>query len=256
MAIRKSRTRPGATRTRKKPIPSSGGSGEVTVDNVIDDLYGLFEHLGLDISRKVSSVKDKNATANCAAPLYPYASAIGELLTSWHQDPTYLDDSGNPAPLKRFGRRPSFRSLARRTVPDIDASYLLSELKRLGAVTIDEASMIRVHMRSLPAYEDKRLAVQHTLTSLDGFIRTLRHNLDSTPSNSDQLFHRIAQIDDFDSRELPALKIKVKRHGQRFLESFDNWLTRKASSRSGRGHRQTEHARVAIGVYLSVDTKQ
>jgi hypothetical protein len=249
------------TRTRATPKRVSGNikppvGREVTVDEVIQNLCRLFEHLGLDISQRVSSATDGKSTKELRSPLYPHASEIGELLTSWHQDPTYLDDLGNPAPLKLRGRRPSFRSLAQHVLPEIDVSYLLSELKRLGAVTEDDSNLIHVHMRSLSAYEDKRLAIQHTLTSLDGFIKTLRHNLESTPSNSDQLFHRIARINDFDSREIPVLKIRVKRHGQRFLESFDNWLTHKALPKSGRRYRHTKQAKVSLGVYLSVDMSQ
>jgi hypothetical protein len=249
-------------KTRTRPIPKrvSGAINppvgrEVTVDQVIQNLCGLFEHLGLDISLRVSSATDGKSTKELAGP-YPHSFAIGELLTLWHQDPRYLDSLGNPAPLKLRGRRPSFRSLAQHVLPEIDVSYLLSELKRLRAVTEDEGNFIHVHMRSLSVYEDERLAIQHTLTSLDGFIKTLRHNLDSTPSNSDQLFHRIARINGFDSREIPALKIRVKRHGARFLESFDNWLTHKALPKSRRPHRTTKQAKVSLGVYLSVDTSQ
>jgi Family of unknown function (DUF6502) len=249
------------TRTRATPKRVSGNINppvgrEVTVDEVVQNLRGLFEHLGLDISLRVSCATDGMSTKEWPNPLYPHSSAIGELLTLWHQDPRYLDTLGNPAPLKFRGRRPCFRSLAQLVLPEIDVSYLLSELKRLRAVTEDDANFIHVHMRSLSVYEDERLAIQHTLTSLDGFIKTLRHNLDSTPSNSNQLFHRIARINGFDSREIPALKIRVRRHGQRFLESFDNWLTYKALPKSGRQHRNTKQAKVSLGVYLSVDTSQ
>jgi len=98
----------------------------------------------------------------------------------------------------------------------MDPKTLLIELERIGAVKSDANGYISVLMRSLPVYEDKHLAIQHTLISLDSFIRTLRHNLDSTASNSDQLFHRVAWNGDFDAREIPALKIRVKRHGQNF----------------------------------------
>jgi|SRR5882757_1781482 len=252
--MKKSRTRPKSKRVTGKIKPPV--SREVTVDEVIRNLYDLFEHLGLEISHWVAYATNKSSTQEPPNPLYPHASAIGELLTSWHQDPSYLDSLGNPTPLKLRGRRPSFRSLAQRAIPGIDITYLLSELKRLGAVTVDDGDFIQVQMRSIPAYEDRRLAIQHTLTSLDGFIKTLRHNIDSSPSNSDQLFHRIARINDFDSREIPGLKIRVKRHGQRFLESFDNWLTRKALSKSGRRRHNTKQARVSLGVYLSVDRTQ
>jgi hypothetical protein len=251
--MKRKRTKHLAPRVGKKIQPSSEWSREVTVNEVVENLFALFEHLGFDISHRVPYLDNDRASENSRHPLYPYASAITELLTSWHQDPIYLDNLGNPAPLRRRGRRPSFRSLAQRWIPGIDETYLLSELERLGAVTVNEKDFIGVHMRSLPAYEDRRFATQHTLASLDGFISTLRHNLDSAPSNSDQLFHRIAWNSDFDCRELPALKIRMRRHGQTFLESFDNWLARKSLSKTRKQYRHARQTKVSIGVYLSVD---
>jgi Family of unknown function (DUF6502) len=250
--MQKTRARHITPRASKKVKSTTSPSREVTANEVIQNLLNLFERVGIEVRQPISRVIDIGRTEPAFQTLYPYAYAIGELLITWHQDPEYLDTLGNPAPIKLRGPRPSFRSLAKRMVPNMDASYLLSELERLGAVTIDESKLIHVHMRSFPAYEDRRLAIQHTLTTLDAFIKTLRHNLDSTPSNSDQLFHRVAWNGDFDSREIPALKIRVKRHGQSFLESFDSWLTRKALSKSRKPIRRTKRAQVSIGVYLSV----
>jgi len=236
-----------------KAKPATDSSSELRVNEVIENLFDLFKRLGLRIPLRVPRVADNSMARRLSPALYPYASPISELLTWWHQDPAYLDNLGNPAPLKLRGRRPSFRSLVHRAVPKMDMSELLAELVRVGAVTVDENGFIHVHMRSISAYEDKRLALEHTLTSLNGFIQTLRHNLNSVPSNSDQFFHRIAWNNEFDSREIPALKIRVKRHGQSFLESFDNWLARKSVSKTRGRYPRTRHAKVSIGVYLSVE---
>jgi hypothetical protein len=88
---------------------------------------------------------------------------------------------------------------------------------------------------------------------LDGFIKTLRHNLRSPPANSDQLFHRIARSGEFDPKEIPALKIRVKRHGQSFLESCDNWMSRRSRLKRKNTRSKQKPAYVSIGVYLSVD---
>jgi Family of unknown function (DUF6502) len=231
-------------------IKSRSPLREITVDDVIKDLLDLFGHLGLDPGRLAARVANLDPTAIASRKLYPHASAIGELLTAWHQDPEYLDDFGNPAPIRMRTRRRSFRHLASRTVPNMDPRTLLLELQQIGAVTIDTNGDIRVHMRSLPVYEDKRLAIQHTLISLDSFIRTLRHNLNSTPSNSDQLFHRVAWNGDLDPREIPTLKIRVKRHGQNFLESCDNWMARRTTPPTNKKKRR---AQVFIGVYLAIE---
>jgi hypothetical protein len=226
---------------------------EVTVDDVIKDLLDLFGHLGLDAGRLAARVVDLDPTKMTSSGLYPYASAIGELLTAWHQTPEYLDNLGNPLPiLMRTGHR-SFRRLADKTVPNMDPKTLLSELERIGAVSIDGNGYIRVHVRSLPVYEDKHLAIQHTLISLDSFIRTLRHNLNSRTANSDQLFHRVAWNGDLGAREIPKLKIRVKKHGQSFLESCDNWMMRRTKSSGHSSGRKRKRAQVFIGVYLAVD---
>jgi hypothetical protein len=225
---------------------------EVTVDDVIKDLLDLFSHLGLDAGRLAERVVDLDSAKLASRRLYPHASAIGELLRAWHQDPEYLDDLGCPSPIKMRTRHRSFRHLANKTVPNMDPKTLLCELERIGAVTIDTNGNIRVHMRSIPVYEDKQLAIQHTLMSLDSFIRTLRHNLNSSASNSAQLFHRVAWSGDLDPREIPTLKIRVKRHGQNFLESCDNWMTRRNKSPTSRASRRPVQA--FVGVYLAVET--
>jgi hypothetical protein len=244
-------------RTKRTPrIPQTNASSgtslrEVTVDDVIKDLLDLFSHLGLDAGRLAERVVDLDSATMASRRLYPHASAIGELLRAWHQDPEYLDDLGCPSPIKMRTRRGSFRHLANKTVPNMDPKTLLCELERIGAVSIDSSGNIRVHMRSIPVYEDKQLAIQHTLTSLDSFIRTLRHNLNSSASNSAQLFHRVAWSGDLDPREIPTLKIRVKRHGQNFLESCDNWMTRRNKPSTGRTNRKPVQA--FVGVYLAVE---
>jgi hypothetical protein len=236
----------------KGPSSGAGVLREITVDDVISALLDLFAKLEIDAPHLVSRVKAINGKAAVSHRLSPHFAAIGELLARWHQDPSYLDELGNPLPLKIRGTKRSFGSLARAAVPKIGVSRLLSELKRVGAIAIDTDQSIHVRMRSLPVYEDRRLAVEHTLTSLDSFIRTLRHNLDSDPSNADQLFHRIAWNADFDSKLIPTLKIKVRRQGQNFLESFDNWMMRKSKANSRRLKRRRKPSQISIGVYMAV----
>ncbi len=236
------------TREKLRPLPR-----EVNVDDVIKDLLDLFSHLGLDAGRLAARVVDLDPAKMASRRLLPHASAIGELLTAWHQDTAYLDQFGNPRPIRMRAGRQSFCKLAGKTVPDMDPKGLLSELTQIGAVTIDPDGYIRVHMRSLPVYQDKHLAIQHTLTSLGSFIRTLRHNLNSTAANADQLFHRVAWSGDFDAKEIPALKIMVKRHGQSFLESCDNWMTRKSKTSTYNSKSKKMPLQVFIGVYLGVD---
>jgi hypothetical protein len=235
------------TKTRRK---SKTSLKEVSVDDVIKQLLDLFDHIGVDAGRLASRFTNLKSKKIASKRLYPHIAAIGELLAFWHQDSDFLDASGHPLPIKISGTRRSFRFLAEKSVPKMNPHHLLAELEKIGAVSVDADRLVRVRMRSLPVYEDSRLAIQHTLTSLDSFIKTLRHNLNSARSNSDQLFHRVARNAAFDVREIPALKIRVKRQAQSFLESNDDWMARRTAKEK---ISKSKFAQVAIGVYLSVD---
>jgi hypothetical protein len=245
---RKNSTRKGI---RTVGVPSSRESRNVTPDDVLAALLDLFGKLQIGASDLASRVNSIDPELLAAHRLYSHTAAVGELLTEWHQNPKYLDESGAPVPVKLRGRGSSFHSLALASVPNLEPSALLAELKRVGAVVLDKRRLVHVRMRSLPVYKDNQLAIQHTLMSLHSFIRTLRHNLDSDPSNTDQLFHRVAWNGTFDRKLIPMLKIKLKRQGQDFLESFDNWMMRKAKARRN-DVRHNGSESVFIGVYLAI----
>jgi Family of unknown function (DUF6502) len=242
-----------SSRRSSRTAASVGALREVTVDDVIKNLLDLFATLGVDASHIATRVAKLDKAPPASRRMYSHAAAIGELLTAWYNDPSYLDSSGDPAPIRMYGANASFSRLAKRVAPNLDARWLLSQLKRIGAVATDENRLIQVKMRSLPVYEDRRLAIQHTLTSLEGFIKTLRHNLGSAPSNSEQLFHRIAWNGEFAAAELPGLKIRIKKSAQNFLESCDSWMMQKSKTAVRHSKRQRKLLQVSVGVYLSVD---
>jgi hypothetical protein len=233
------------------PVRGPDNKRAVTSDDVIAVLLELFAHLQIDPAQFSSRVKAARKSSSLGR-LYSHTATIGEVLTAWHQNPEYLDGAGIPSPIRIRGRTPSFFALANQAAPGIDPAALLRELKRLGAITLDRNKRVRVNMRSLPVYVDREVAIHYTLTSLHNYIRTLRHNLESDPTNSDQLFHRIAWNDSFDRSLIPALKIKLRRQGQSFLESFDNWMTRKTKLAGGK-RKKTKRAQISIGIYLAVD---
>jgi hypothetical protein len=135
----------------------------------------------------------------------------------------------------------------------MSANQLLRELEHLKAVTVDGRGKVHALVRSINVYEDKRLAALHTLNSLRGFINTLRHNLESAPSNSDQLFHRVAWNGELDAKEIPKLKIWLRRHGQNLLESADSWMSSKSRHRPQYAKRPKGSVQVSVGLYLAVD---
>ncbi len=223
---------------------------------VLDELFELFKELGVatEKSRPRTSKRRIDRALFSSTNKAISAARVGEILTTWYQDAQYLDDLGNPIPLTRRGARRSFESLARSVAPAHDSDQILAQLKNLGAVKSDDEGLLRVRMRSLPVYEERQLAAQYTLASLHSFLRMLRHNLGADSANSEQLFHRVAFSRDLDAREIPALKVRLKRQGQQFLESFDNWMAMRSSSRSTQRSKTRKHAaKAAVGIYLAIE---
>jgi hypothetical protein len=220
---------------------------------VARELQKLFDVLGVRKGRMAAGSTRATGNLVTRSRKLHHAFLIGDLLTQWSQNPEYLDTRGNPIALRLKGKNTSFTSLTLQCAPNANARKVLLDLKRLGAVRIDRAGLIHQLDRSISAYEDKKLAAQHTLSMLHGFIKTLRHNLTSnSSSNSEQLFHRIAWNREFDPSELPRLKIWLKNHGQHFLESADNWMTRSAHTRGRRLSPRKIKPQVSIGLYLAV----
>ena len=59
-------------------------------------------------------------------------------LSGWHQDPDYLDDTGKPRVLPLEGPAPSYQDLVKRYGGDVPGVTILRELKRTGAIRVDE----------------------------------------------------------------------------------------------------------------------
>jgi len=227
---------------------------DIAAWHVFTELNALFEEVGVNPIHAATRERCRGRSVKDAGEAYANALAISDLLTLWHQHPNFIDPMGRPIPIRLRSGKKSFRLLAVLAAPTVSPARLLLELKRLHLVSIDGKGLIHVHKRSLNVFIDKQLRALHTLSSLRGFMRTLRHNLRSPPSNSDQMFHRVAWNGNFNASQIPRLKIWLRRYGQGLLESADSWMLRRSQpNASPRG--RSDSAEVSIGVYLSVLNK-
>jgi len=69
--------------------------------------------------------------------------ATNRILAVWHEDPHYVNSSGQPVLLKIFGPSPSFDALVKRQGGGIPTRALLDELVRTGSVEIVGALHVR-----------------------------------------------------------------------------------------------------------------
>lgn len=147
------------------------------------------------------------------------------VLSAWHQDPEFLDASGQPARLPVEGEGVSFTALLRRCgAGDVRPSTLLKEL--LAAQSVRQAPDGRLEplKRSyIPHSMDEQLVLLwgKRLTDL---ARTCGHNLTCSPDGAAR-FERAAVSDAVEASALPAFRQFLEREGQAFLERVDAWLT-------------------------------
>jgi len=77
-------------------------------------------------------------TADVTARAATRPSPATQIFTRWMAARRLHDKDGNPRPLKRQGRAPSFEALARSVTQDVHPRTLLEELCRLGLAAVDE----------------------------------------------------------------------------------------------------------------------
>jgi hypothetical protein len=199
----------------------------------------------LEVSRLLTQ-SDEDAEA-----LVGRLSRVGRLLTGWHQDSDFTGPYGIPYEVQFDGLpgRRSFTELVRRYTSDVPADEMLDELKRIGAVLDLGNGYIRVVIRSyIPSAADpaKFHAMSVAFTDL---AKTLDQNL--RPDEDHKLFERrvwapngIAASDalDFDGY--------VKDRGQQFLESLDDWLSRRETEAMKNG--AENKVKLGVAMYMFV----
>lgn len=163
------------------------------------------------------------------------------VLSAWHQDPEFLDASGQPAALPLEGDGVSFAALLRRCgAGDVRPSTLLKELLAAEAVRQRPDGRLEPLKRSyIPQSMDEQLVLLWGKRMTD-LARTYAHNLTSSPSAAAR-FERAAVNDRIQAAALPEFRQFLEREGQAFLERVDAWLTEHQATNDG-----PDVARVAI----------
>lgn len=179
-----------------------------------------------------------------------FVSPGSRLLSGWHQDPDFLDDSRRPRPLSAAGRAPDeppgFPELVRRHAPDLPVVAMLKELRAAGAVRVDDAGRVHALQRSyVPrAADPNQLRLWGTV--LHDVGTTLEHNV-MRPDDAAPRFERAAVVAAVDVRHLPAFRAFLEREGQAFLERVDDWLTAHAANHGAAGVPDSPKTAVRLG---------
>lgn len=176
--------------------------------------------------------------------------AANRILSAWHEDPKYEDNSGAPAVLSIFGANPSFDSLVRVNGRGIPTRAMLDELVRTGSVEVLSARRVRV--KSL-------VAVSHGVGPLavSAFGDTAAELMDTMLSNirDPDKFHFVSNIQaTVKKREvLPLFRKETSSRGQTFLAGLQEVFHGESVGDSAKN---TGNSRTRVGVTVFYSEKE
>ena len=167
------------------------------------------------------------------------------VLSGWHQDPDFVDKNGQPIDLPFDGQRTTFEMLCQRYSGDIGPRAMLKELERIQAVELQPDGRLRVLTRSYQSQEVDEQALMHFADAVHDLVATLDLNLQ--PDQKRKLFEGVAGTPRLNPKMLPLFRRRVADRGQKFLDLFDEWLSREEVSDS---ECDTDGIRVGVGIYV------
>lgn len=110
-------------------------------------------------------------------------SREGFILDSWHNDPMFCDEQGQPLPLKRSGPGLSFETLVQRFGKNISHGPILNELIEAGCVEVTQDKVRFITPKYTPSSTSDGQKISIASLSMNRLGNTLAHNL----SDSDDL---------------------------------------------------------------------
>jgi hypothetical protein len=152
---------------------------------------------GVGVSRKEQMVTYRRASRGVGSKERPSTrlmertSAIADLLSSWRRDRRYVDPDGSPRVLPVKGKGASLESLARKFVPEMSVSEVLTAITRHGEATIyrgDKVALVGGSVVLTPKTAEMTLAMM--VTRIRRICKTLLNNASLPEESKDGRFER------------------------------------------------------------------
>ena len=174
-------------------------------------------------------------------------SRISRILTGWHVNSEFCDESGFPLPLPVTGDHASLTRLFKQYAGDLPHGALLKELTQLGLIAKMSDDKYVAKSRHYVRKKIDPDIVKYMGTALHEHGATLAHNIDRERKDSPR-FERMASNRNVSPRSVKAFQQLIEERGEEFLEEIDLWLSKHEvkpnSKKPGRP------IRMGVGIYL------
>lgn len=171
-----------------------------------------------------------------------------EVMCTWRRDLEFTDEVGGPGALQMSSTSRSFESLCRKANCRQQATTILRALADFGAVSIGGDGFIRSETPTFilgRASSGGRLATDALLKHLEGFLQCVHRNVQSVSGEGKPRFERACTVTVAAEFE-PVFDQLVRRRGQEFIDSIDEWLERHARFDSPTGR----YVELGAGAYF------
>ena len=180
--------------------------------------------------RKVSS----HDPLDLGDPMVP----VGRVLSAWHQDPRYLDATGQP---RELSVKPTFVDLVNEHRGDIPTMTIIRELEEHGSIDI-RGGRARVRSRYFMPFELDSQAIERFGRVMGDMGSSITGNL-LEPDREQAVFEGRAVNELVAGSAADAFRKYLDRRAMDFLEEVDDWLSDHSALESD------EAARLGVGIY-------
>lgn len=209
---------------------------------------------GLD-RKEVKRIKDLIQENKLVIDAQHSQDRLTRVLSAWHLDSEFLNESGLPRLLSVDGESGSFNALAKKYGGDVPISTILKELLRGAAVEECASGELRVIKRHFFPPQSDPEALLRAGSVIHDLGATLFHNLYEGGSDSMPLkFERRASNQNIDPKAVRAFRAFVEREGQAYLERVDEWLS--AHELPEGDDNSQAGIRLGVGAYLIEEDKK
>jgi hypothetical protein len=168
------------------------------------------------------------------------------VISAWHREHAFMDDSGLPRPLVFDGGAYSFAALVKQYSGDIPARAILDELLHAGAVNRSEDGLLMPVARAYIPTTSAPEKLDILGTDVRDLIITIGKNLNQ--ESSAPFFQRKVAYDNVPQEAVAEFRKLSASQGQELLEKLDGWLAAHDLDLNPR-QQGTGRKRVGMGVY-------
>jgi uncharacterized protein DUF6502 len=163
---------------------------------------------------------------------------LGRVLSDWHQDPQYLDETGSP---RKLPLQPTFMALVNKHRGDIPATTIVKELEEHGSIKVEQGRAIALSRYFMPFEMDSQ-AIERFGRVMGDMGNAISRNL-LAKERDQATFEGRAVNELVSTNATDAFRKFLDRRAMAFLEDVDNWLSDHSEPESD------ESTRLGVGIY-------